>query len=183
MEIYGKMHPDDMHTFNDKYNLMELLQLSELFSLLNLCSVYIFFHGIQWPDQCIYHTYNLTVKLETGQYTPGYHHWQAAAHQRLLVGQWYLQCQLWQIVDWRLHPYFIWLRGASRINWSMSSWGQLWIISTGCAKISVWDFAAPNNAGRCCWWWNQWPEVCDTDADNSIMDYGWTFICWISTTS
>ena len=47
MAIYGKMHPDDIHAFNDKYNLMELLQLSELFSLVNLCSVYIFFHGIR----------------------------------------------------------------------------------------------------------------------------------------
>ena len=28
-------------------------------------------------------------------------------------------------------------------------------------------FAVPNNAGRCCWWWNQWPEVRDTD--------GWQF--------
>ena len=63
--------------FNDKCNAMELLKWSELFSLLNLCSVY-----------------------------------------------------------------FIWLRGASRINRSMSSWCQLWMISTGCAKTSVWVCSA-----------------------------------------
>ena len=62
MAIY-KMHPDDTHAFIDKYNVMEWLKLSELFSSVNLCSVYIFFHGIRWPDQCIYHTYKLTVKL------------------------------------------------------------------------------------------------------------------------
>ena len=78
-------------------------------------------------------------EIPPGKYRPG------ISRTTLLAGtsvsQWtssVSKCQLCQIVDWRLHPYFIWLRGASRINRYMSSWGQLWMISTGCAKTFVW---------------------------------------------
>ena len=169
--LYRKMYPDDTHVFNDKCNVMEWLKWSELFSSVNLFSVYVFFHGIWLPDQSIYHTLNLTVKLGTGhilqdtttdrQLYTSVSQSATASHVPIMPDRCCLEtASIFHLATWSQLGYVetAELCGASRINWSLTSWGKLWMISTGCAKISVWDCSAKQ-----CRKVLKWHEVRDTN--------------------